>query len=190
MKRTILLIGIPFIVVFYFAYVISQMGCNYVMANHPEKSVPFNHQTHLTKYMPANGMSKDDCETCHGYNDNGRFKGIPTVAECTSCHDPNGPTKNAGPETALRKPMLNKYKSTDKPWGSYAKQPDLVYFSHKVVMTAKYEDGRMRARCGSCHGDKASTTNTKMLSGKMLMGQCMDCHTALQISNACAVCHD
>jgi len=24
----------------------------------------------------------------------------------------------------------------------------------------------------------------------MPMGQCMDCHTALKISNACAVCHD
>jgi hypothetical protein len=29
-----------------------------------------------------------------------------------------------------------------------------------------------------------------MLSGKMLMGQCEDCHTALHISNSCAVCHD
>ena len=76
--------------------------------------------------------------------------------------------------------MLDKYKGTDKPWGSYAKQPDLVYFSHKVVMTAKYEDGRKKARCGSCHGDKADSRNMSMLSGKMLMGQCMDCHTALQ----------
>ena len=95
---------------------------------------------------------------------NGRFKGLPTVAECTSCHDPNGTGNDADPNVARRKPMLDKFKDTDKPWGSYAKQPDLVYFSHKVVMTAKYEDGRMKARCGSCHGDKADSTNAAMLS--------------------------
>lgn len=190
MKRTILLIGIPFITCFYFSYIVSQMGCNYAMANHPEKSIYFNHKSHLEKYYPANGMSKDDCESCHRYEGNGRFAGIPTVAECTSCHDRQGPGKEAGPETALRKPMLNKYKDTDKPWGSYAKQPDLVYFSHKAVMTAQYEDGRKKARCGSCHGNKAGSTDMAMVKGKMPMGQCMDCHTALSISNKCAVCHD
>ena len=86
--------------------------------------------------------------------------------------------------------MFDSYKDTDKPWTSWAKQPDRVYFSHKVVMTAKFEDGRMKARCVECHGDKAKTMDTAMLSGKMLMGQCEDCHTALHISNKCAVCHD
>ena len=91
---------------------------------------------------------------------------------------------------ARRKPMLDKYADTDKPWGSFAKQPDLVYFSHKVVMTAEYDDGRKKARCGSCHGDKANSRDMSMVKGKMLMGQCEDCHTALRISNKCAVCHD
>ncbi len=190
MKRTVLLIGIPFILSFYASFIASEKGCSYVMANHPEKAVVFNHQSHLTKYFPENGMAKDDCEVCHGYHENGRFKGVPTVGDCTSCHDRNASSKDAAPGTALRKPMFDKYADTDKPWGSYAKQPDLVYFSHKVVMTAKYEDGRQKSRCGSCHGDKASSRNMDMLSGKMLMGQCMDCHTALQLSNKCAVCHD
>lgn len=190
MKRTILLIGIPFVVTLFFSLVISQKACNYAMANHPEKPIDFNHQTHLQKYFPENGLTKDDCATCHGYYENGRFKGLPTVAECTSCHDPNGPDKNANETVAQRKPFLSKYKDTDKPWGSYAKQPDLVYFSHKVVMTSKYEDGRTKARCGSCHGDKANSRNSAMLKGKMLMGQCEDCHTALNISNSCVVCHD
>jgi cytochrome c553 len=189
-KRTVLLIGIPFIVAFYFAFGISQKGCDSVMANHPEKPIDFNHQSHLSKYFPENGMSKDDCTACHGYEENGRFTGLPTIAECTSCHDPNGPDKNAGASVALRKPMFKKYKDTDRPWGSYARQPDLVYFSHKVVMTAKFEDGRLKARCGNCHGDKGKSTNTAMISGKMLMGRCEDCHAALNISNKCAVCHD
>jgi hypothetical protein len=189
-KRTVLLIGIPFIVALYFTFVLSQDACNYVMANHPEKPIDFNHQTHLSKYFPDNGMSKDDCGTCHGYYENGRFKGLPTVGDCTSCHDPNAPDKNAKEGAALRKPALAKFKDTDKPWGSYAKQPDLVYFSHKVVMTAKFQDGRNKALCVNCHGDKAQSRNTAMLSGKMLMGRCEDCHTALSISNKCAVCHD
>lgn len=190
MKRTALLIGIPFILALYFSFVVSQKACDYAMANHAEEQIDFNHQSHLSKYFPAMGLGKDDCSTCHGYYENGRFKGLPTVADCTSCHDPHGPDKNATGMVAMRKPMLNKYKDTDKPWGSYAKQPALVYFSHEVVMTAKFDDGRKKARCGNCHGDKANSANAAMLTGKMLMGQCEDCHTALHISNKCAVCHD
>ncbi|OHD64260.1 MAG: hypothetical protein A2176_01265 [Spirochaetes bacterium RBG_13_51_14] len=160
------------------------------MANHPEKPIDFNHQSHLLTYFPDNGLSKDDCGACHDYYDNGRFKGLPTVGDCTSCHDPNGPVTGAPASTPRRKPFLSGYKDTDKPWGSHARQPDLVYFSHKVVMTATFEDGRKKQRCSNCHGDKAGSTNTAMLKGKMLMGQCEDCHTALHISNKCAVCHD
>jgi len=148
-----------------------------------DKPIPFNHKSHITKYDA-------DCETCHGYYDNGRFKGLPTVAECTQCHDRDAKVTGGDPTDPKRKPFLDKYKDTDKPWGSHAKQPDLVYFSHKAVMTAKYLDGRKKARCGSCHGDKAGSMTTAKIKGKMLMGQCMDCHTALKISNKCAVCHD
>ncbi|MBN1497764.1 MAG: hypothetical protein JXA07_13395 [Spirochaetes bacterium] len=190
MKRTVLLIGLPFILSFYASFIVSEKGCAYVMANHPEKEVVFNHQTHLTKYFPENGMAKDDCEVCHGYNENGRFKGVPTVGDCTSCHDRESSASEGAPGIARRKPMLDKYADTDKPWGSFAKQPDLVYFSHKVVMTAEYDDGRKKARCGSCHGDKSNSRDMSMVKGKMLMGQCEDCHTALHISNKCAVCHD
>ncbi|OHD71344.1 MAG: hypothetical protein A2W19_10080 [Spirochaetes bacterium RBG_16_49_21] len=186
MKRTILFIGIPLIIAFYFAFIISRNACDYVMANHPAKPIPFNHKAHLTKYGAG-----PDCTYCHGYYDNGRFKGLPTVAECTSCHDRQGPDKSADPTVPLRKPVLSRYKDSDKPWGSHAKQPPLAYFSHKVVMTAKFEDGRNKAMCaGSCHGDKANSTDTSMLKGKMLMGRCEDCHAALRISNKCAVCHN
>ncbi len=153
------------------------------MSNHPEKKLPFNHQSHLTKYNA-------DCGSCHGFSDDGRFKGIPTVAQCTVCHDRQGPISDPDPNVPRKKPMFANYKDEAKPWGSFAQQPDLVYFSHKVVMTAKHEDGRLKARCGSCHGDKAHSTEARGIKGKMPMGQCMDCHTSLNISNKCAVCHD
>ena len=183
MKRSLLLFFGSFIVFTFLSYILFQKSCNYAMGNHPAKEIQFNHKTHVVK-CPS------DCETCHGYYENGRFKGIPTVGTCVSCHDRTAPNSAADPCTPTRKPFLDNYKDSNAPWGAYAAQPDLVYFSHRVVMGAKYEDGRKKARCGSCHGDKAESTTTKKIKGKMLMGQCMDCHTALNIGNKCLVCHD
>ena len=184
MRRSLLLFFTPFIIFTWYFFGISQEGCHNVMQADAAKPIPFSHKNHVVKYAIS------DCTTCHGYEENGRFKGLPTIAECTACHARDGVTTSDDHSVPRKKTMFDSYKDSDQPWGSFAKQPDLVYFSHNVVMTAKYEDGRLKARCGSCHGDKALTTDTKMLKGKMLMGQCMDCHTALNLSNKCAVCHD
>ncbi len=184
MKQTLLLIGIPFIVFTVVSFVLSEKACTYILQAKPQKEIPFNHITHIDKY----GAS---CDDCHGYYDNGRFKGLPSVAECTVCHDRQGPSRGTDESIVpLKKPMFEKIKDTDRPWGAYAQQTDLVYFSHKVVMTAKFEDGRTKMICTNCHGNKAKSVGTEMLRGKLLMGQCEDCHTALSISNQCAVCHD
>ena len=148
------------------------------------KKIPFSHKNHIQYW----GVT--DCTTCHGYYEDGRFKGLPSVAECTQCHARDGVLTASDHTTPRKKTMFDSWKDTDRPWTSWAKQPDLVYFSHKVVMTAQFEDGRLKARCAGCHGDKAGSANTEMVQGKMLMGKCMDCHTALNISNSCAVCHD
>ncbi len=183
MKRTILLISVPFVLFTWLFYGLTQKACNSAMQIKPAKKIPFMHKTHIVKY------DIKDCTTCHKYDENGRFRGIPSVGDCTACHARDGELTAKDHLTPRKKSMFDDYKDTDKPWGSWAQQPDLVYFSHKVVMTAKFEDGKMKAQCGQCHGDKAMTTDTGMLKGKMLMGQCMNCHTALQISNKCAVCH-
>lgn len=148
------------------------------------KGIPFDHKTHVEKY------DIKDCATCHKYDENGRFLGIPTIGECTACHARDAALTSNDPLTPKKKSMFDSYKDTDKPWTSWAKQPDLVYFSHKVVMTAKFEDGRLKANCVTCHGDKSKSTDTSMIKGKILMGECERCHDALQISNKCAVCHD
>lgn len=189
MRRSLLLFFTPFIIFTWIFFGISQKGCDSVMQADAAKPIPFNHQSHIKNY----GIK--DCTTCHRYEGtkdgklvggNGRFLGTPSVGECTSCH-----VRDKAANSQIRRIAdFDSYKDEDRPWGSFAKQPDLVYFSHSVVMTAKFEDGRLKARCGSCHGDKLHSTNTKMIKGKMLMGQCMDCHTALHISNQCAVCHD
>lgn len=185
MRRSLLLFFTPFILFAWIFLGISSKGCADFMQADAAKKLPFNHKSHM-QLAAING----NCEVCHGYEENGRFLGIPTVGQCTSCHARDGVLNSNDPNVPRRKPMFDSYKDTDKPWTSWAKQPDLVYFSHKVVMTAQFEDGRKKARCGSCHGDKANSINGDMIKGKMLMGQCMDCHTALHISNKCAVCHD
>ena len=175
MRRSLLLFMIPFTLFTYLTTILFFDSIHYQVGAEPLKKIPFNHQMHLTEW------GADGCDTCHGYYDDGRFKGIPSIEACLNCH-PEG--------DAVFDKYLKGFKATDKPWNSYAKQPDLVYFSHKVVMTAQFEDGRIKSRCASCHGDKASSVSAEKIKGKMLMGQCMDCHTALNISNACAVCHD
>ncbi len=176
MKRTLLLIFLPFFVFAFLSYVVFLKACDYAMSNHPEKPLPFNHKSH-GEYLKKLGAG--DCEYCHGFYANGRFKGIPDIATCKSCH--NG-------STAAEKAMFKNYRDTDRPWGSYAKQADLVYFSHIAVLKNTKE-----ARCTSCHGDKKNsmtTAKTGRIMGRMPMGRCMDCHTALRISNTCLVCHD
>jgi hypothetical protein len=168
--RSLLLFFLPFIVFTYVSFVVFQFACDRAMHVQAEKLLPFNHKSHITKY----GAS--DCELCHGYYENGRFKGIPTVSDCKMCHDGN---------TAKVKAFFKGYKDTDKPWTSFAQQPDLVYFSHMAVIK-----NTKTARCASCHGDKGNSTTMERIKGKMHMGQCMDCHDSLKISNACLVCHD
>lgn len=185
MKRSLLLFFIPFFIFAWIFFAISRTSCNDIMQADAAKPIPFMHKTHVEKYEIR------DCQTCHIYDENGRFQGLPSIGECTQCHARDASfTAVNDHSTPRRKSMFDSYADTDRPWTSWAKQPDLVYFSHKVVMTAKFEDGRMKSRCEACHGDKASSTGTAMIKGKMLMGQCMDCHDALQISNKCAVCHD
>lgn len=168
--RSLMLFFLPFVVFTYGSFIVFQSACDSAMNLRAEKRLPFNHKSHVTKYDAS------DCELCHGFYEGGRFKGLPTVGDCKMCHDG---------DTAKEKAFFKDFKDTDKPWTAWAKQPDLVYFSHMAVMK-----NNKTARCASCHGDKANSMTTAKIKGKMPMGQCMDCHTSLGISNACAVCHD
>ncbi|MGL4370469.1 MAG: cytochrome c3 family protein [Spirochaetota bacterium] len=161
---------IPFLVFGMLTFVVTWYGCDYMETFHAKKEMPFTHKTHTELY----GIS---CQQCHRFDENGRFLGIPTAGDCRSCHDGS---------SASEKAFLTGLADDYKPWESYSKQPDLVYFSHIAV--AAHAGGE--SQCTPCHGDKGSTITTDRISGKMKMGQCMDCHDALKISNKCAVCHD
>ena len=170
MKRSLLFFFLPFIIFSYVSFIVFQKSFDYALNVHAEKKLPFNHKSHL-KDRGITG-----CEHCHGYHENGRFKGIPSVGECRNCHDG---------KTAKEKAMFKPYRDGDVPWESFVKQPDLVYFSHMAVMK-----NTKPARCASCHGNKEGSMTTAKTRGKMPMGQCEDCHNSLKISNKCTVCHD
>ena len=81
--RSLLLFFLPFVVFTYGSFIVFQAACDRAMSVQAEKLLPFNHKSHVTKYDAS------DCELCHGYYDNGRFKGLPTVGDCKMCHDGN-----------------------------------------------------------------------------------------------------
>ena len=123
MKRSLLLFFIPFIIFTWIVIGPSQKACNNIMQADATKKIPFSHKNHIQYW----GVT--DCTTCHGYYEDGRFKGLPSVAECTQCHDRNGSLTGTDHTTPRKKTVFDSYKDTDRPWTAWAKQPDLVYFS-------------------------------------------------------------
>ena len=148
-------------------------------------------------------MWEMDCTDCHGFHDDGRFAGIPTVSACEECHaDPMG-------ESAIEQQMIDDYITPGQeiPWLIYSRQPQNVYFSHAAhVELAGIE-------CSRCHGDHGTTTTLPVhevnristysrriwgpriigggpeLSDSMKMSDCSDCHAERGIQDHCLMCH-
>ncbi|MCL1911454.1 MAG: hypothetical protein FWG13_04560 [Leptospirales bacterium] len=131
-----------------------------------KKDAPFNHREHT-------GLLK--CEDCHGYTSDGTFTGIPAAGNCLKCHS----------EFASK----NIFANQNAPWESYAKQKADVYFSHKILMSARFADGRQKTDCFLCHANKADSWDTSMIVGRLSMDQCINCHKTLRLSKKCVVCH-
>ena len=144
------------------------------------EKISFSHKSHIEKYNIKN------CGTCHKYDGQGTFRGLPTIGECTQCHDRNGSLTNADHMSPRKKTIFDSYTDKDKPWTSNSKNPEIFYYSHKVVLTTT-EDGKKKLRCEPCHGDKVSSNKTAQ--SEKLMKQCIECHTTFKMNNQCDVCH-
>ncbi len=149
-------------------------------ANAVEK-IPFSHATHIEKY------NIKDCGTCHKYDDQKAFRGMPTVGDCTVCHDRNGTLTGKDHMTPRKKSIFDSYTDKDSPWVSKAEDKQLVYYSHKVALSSEMPDGKKQLRCTPCHGDRVSSNSTA--KGEKLMKQCIECHTSFKMNNQCDVCH-
>jgi len=171
----------------------------------------FNHALHLNpeKVDGIEGETEAErCLHCHGFYDDGTFKGIPRLSTCTECHDnPESPLGNTPEEKAF----MDGYVAKDQeiPWLAYYKQPDCVYFSH----IAHVKNGKLD--CMVCHGEHGKTAVLldyeanrltgyskniwgKRISGlktntwdRMKMDDCAECHSKMghEENNACFVCH-
>jgi len=149
-------------------------------ANAAEK-IPFSHATHIQKY------NVKDCGTCHKYDEQKTFRGMPSIGDCTACHDRNGMLTNTDHMSPRKKTIFDSYADKDRPWISKAEDKELVYYSHKVVLAVDMPDGKKLMRCTPCHGDKVRSNATA--KGEKLMKQCIECHTSFKMNDQCDVCH-
>ena len=173
--RTLLLILIPFVLIACAVYFASGAVWNTINQRTVNKEIAFDHSIH------ANLTGVTNCEPCHTYRQDGSFTGLPQIAVCLTCHTESSDAVNA---------ELLKYKTTDVPWESHAKQTKKVFFSHKVVKTSVFDNGNNKMSCNFnvCHGKMGASdsySGTKQLNRV----ECEDCHAALKISNRCMVCH-
>lgn len=149
--------------------ILSLAAWDYFSKDEAKKEIPFSHRQHVRL------ESIQGCESCHAAREDGTFMTLPSVKNCTGCHSESD--------------IFSGYKDTDIPWESYAKQKKNVYFPHKVVITAQFPDGRKKVNCFSCHGNKEDSWNSSMITGRMSMKQCVNCHETLNLSRKCMVCH-
>jgi hypothetical protein len=143
------------------------------------------------------------CADCHGFDPDGRFEGVPSLARCTGCHE------QAQGETADEKRFVDEYVSHGRevPWRVYARQPANVHFPHAVHVRLA------GIACERCHGGHGATTGLRRfernrLSGYsrdiwghsltragrpagdgMKMSDCEGCHRERAVTSSCLTCH-
>lgn len=140
----------------------------------------FSHQVHV-------GEKQIDCAFCHRGARGGDIAGVPSVAECASCHtvikDYKGPqsgekAKFDGELQKLQKFIADKQEIT---WGKYYDLAEHVKFSHQAHVSKGID-------CAKCHGDVARM-NAITLQQTPNMGWCIACHKANDAPINCSVCH-
>ncbi len=194
LKENFILKLSPFIIGFILMLTISYFIVPIILYASKDQPFQFSHIIHLEQVA-------DGCNSCHTFDENGLFNGIPTIEICRECHDeePLGNDKN---EIELVKYIKS---NTQIPWEVYSRQPDCVFFSHIIHTKANIN-------CCVCHGDHGKSNNIKTyeynrISGysrdiwgysilgtgsqpeRMKMDTCYTCHRKNDIRDACFVCH-
>ena len=122
-----------------------------------KQPIDFNHAVHLEAVS-------DGCNSCHYFEKDGSFTGMPDLSKCVDCHE-SAQTDN--PEEIK---FVDEYVTPgiEVPWLNYSKQPDCVFFSHAAhVMGAGMS-------CESCHGDIGTSEHTRVYEENRLTGYSRD----------------
>ncbi len=162
-----------------------------------QQPLRFSHVTHVEDA----GM---ECSSCHFFNEDGSFNGLPSTEDCASCHS------SVIGEDPDEVKFVKEYVETGKevPWLVYQMQPDNVFFSHAAhsmdncgTCHGDWDEVRL---CNSCHPNVAEMDTppayfenrlTKYSKDTMKMWACEHCHALedhrmnTNASNACFVCH-
>jgi hypothetical protein len=162
-----------------------------------QQPLQFSHRTHTGESL---GL---ECAYCHGFQDDGRFTGIPETARCIECH-----ASMLG-QTEEERLLVTEYTEPGRaiPWRIYARQPDNVWFPHAAHVL------RAELPCSSCHGDHGESETlqpleTNRISGYsrnvwgpriggsfwgppqgMKMDRCITCHEQQGRHDGCIACH-
>ena len=168
-----------------------------VLYERSEQPIQFSHALHSGAEI---GMA---CEDCHGFDAEGRFAGVPTIATCAPCHqEPQG-------STADEAVLVERYVKPGRevPWLVYARQPVNVHFPHAAHV-------RLGAlACERCHGPHGASDRLRPYQRNrvssysrdiwgpslsrlqraewqgMKMGDCQRCHEERSVVSSCLTCH-
>ena len=135
----------------------------------PVQPLPFSHRQHLEQGL--------ECRGCHANPDPGEKMTFPSTTKCMSCH--SGVAADKPTIKDLTKFHQNK---EEVPWVRIYKNPDWVWFSHRVHLGAG-------AKCDRCHGAVAER-NTLWKEVPITMENCIKCHRENNASTACNYCHE
>lgn len=135
----------------------------------PVQPIFFSHKLHAG----VNGIS---CRYCHRHVANSRLAGIPSVADCRSCH-----LYISAEAPQIKKLMVYWDKREPIPWVRVNTLPDHVYFPHMMHIRAMID-------CSSCHGQVAAMERITR-TASLKMGWCLGCHRQHKASIDCWTCH-
>ncbi len=147
-----------FIVAFVICFLSSTLLFPKLLYSKKEQPFNFDHALHVGE--------AGDCDSCHGFRDDGTFAGIPKLDKCLECHseEPLG-------ETEDEVEFVEAYVANEKevPWHVYARQPDCVYFSH-----AAHTMGEKPMECATCHGPIGESTTSRVYEENRITGYSRD----------------
>ncbi len=135
----------------------------------PQQPVEFSHTIHA-------GVMQIDCLFCHRNADKGDNASIPAVQQCMFCHQVAG----------LGNPEVEKVRAAaaaNAPidWTHVYRVPDHVHFKHEPNI-------RAGVACQTCHGPVESMDRVYHYRN-LRMGDCIDCHRAMNAPTECSTCH-
>ncbi len=169
----------------------------YIIYKSADQPVQFSHLAHTGDNV---GLQ---CESCHTFDKDGRFEGIPSTDKCASCH--SHPKGISDAEAKMVRDYIKP--GREIPWIIYSKQPQNVFFSHATHVKSAGMD------CQTCHFGQAYTGSLRPayvsrisgygldIFGKnllnfpstpsrgMRMDDCSNCHRERGVKESCIDCH-